>query len=285
MLFRSAHRGRHARIEGVEHDVGRHDRGHPRPDRRVEGRQLDRPKSIEVVSQDGKIVMTVQVRVSVTGEVLGTRRHPTPLHRPDQRRTARTDQRRIAPERARTDDRIRRVRVDVDHRGEVEVDPEAPLAADLSALEARLGGSDGEVQGLPMTRIAADLYEARFPLAAEGVALPAIRLDDDGTYPQTVSSGALSSEATLTVVRPRYVSESARHFNECFSLAWAQHLLDNREFVKMKGRFPSSDPRPGQDDVAFDSDEEERDLYQQDLHINAGGPKIQGIFEIGRAHV
>ena len=61
---------------------------------------------------------------------------------------------------------------------EVEVDPEAPLAADLSALEARLGGSDGEVQGLPMTRIAADLYEARFPLAAEGVALPAIRLDE-----------------------------------------------------------------------------------------------------------
>ena len=52
-------------------------------------------------------------------------------------------------------------------------------------------------------------------------------------------------------------------------LAWAQHLLDNREFVKMEGRFPSFDPRPGQDDVAYDSDEEERDLYQQDLHMNA----------------
>ena len=53
-------------------------------------------------------------------------------------------------------------------------------------------------------------------------------------------------------------------------LAWAQHLLDNREFVEMEGRFPSSDPRPGQDDVAYDSDEEERGLYQQDLHMNAG---------------
>ena len=53
-------------------------------------------------------------------------------------------------------------------------------------------------------------------------------------------------------------------------LAWAQHLLDNRAFVKAEGRFPSSDPRPGQDDAAYDSDEEERDLYQQDLHMNAG---------------
>ena len=28
-------------------------------------------------------------------------------------------------------------------------------------------------------------------------------------------------------------------------LAWAQHLLDNREFAKMGGRFPSSGPRSG----------------------------------------
>ena len=38
----------------------------------------------------------------------------------------------------------------------------------------------------------------------------------------------------------------------------------------MEGRFPSSDPRPGQGDVAYGSDEEERDLHQQDLHMNAG---------------
>ena len=53
-------------------------------------------------------------------------------------------------------------------------------------------------------------------------------------------------------------------------LAWAQHLLDSREFVQMKGRFPSPGSRSGQGDVAYDSDEEERDLYQQDLYMNAG---------------
>ena len=53
-------------------------------------------------------------------------------------------------------------------------------------------------------------------------------------------------------------------------LVWTQHLLDNREFVQMKGCFPSSGPRSGQGDVAYDSDEEERDLYQQDLYMNAG---------------
>ena len=47
-------------------------------------------------------------------------------------------------------------------------------------------------------------------------------------------------------------------------LAWVQHLLDNREFVKLGGRFPSCGPRPCQDDVAYVCDEEERDLYQQD---------------------
>ena len=36
-------------------------------------------------------------------------------------------------------------------------------------------------------------------------------------------------------------------------LAWMQHLLDNREFVQMTGRFPSSGPRSGQGGVAYDS--------------------------------
>ena len=53
-------------------------------------------------------------------------------------------------------------------------------------------------------------------------------------------------------------------------LAWTQHVLDNREFVQMSGRFPSSDPRSAKGDVSYDSDEEERDLYQQDLYMNAG---------------
>ena len=44
----------------------------------------------------------------------------------------------------------------------------------------------------------------------------------------------------------------------------------NGEFVQMKGRFPRSGPRSGQGGVAYDSDEEERDLYQQDLYMNSG---------------
>ena len=56
-------------------------------------------------------------------------------------------------------------------------------------------------------------------------------------------------------------------------LAWAQHLLDNREFVKMEGR---SELCSGQNEAAYDSDEEERDLYQQDLHMNAGRNRSGG---------
>ena len=52
--------------------------------------------------------------------------------------------------------------------------------------------------------------------------------------------------------------------------AWAQRLLDNRVFVHMKGRFPSSGPRSGKGDVAYDSDEEEHDLYQRVIYMNAG---------------
>ena len=87
---------------------------------------------------------------------------------------------------------------------------------------------------------------------------------------------ALADEETSTIQVAHHQSVARQKcklvadFGIQMHLAWAQHLLDNREFVKMEGRFPSSDPRPGQDDVAYDSDEEERDLYQQDLHMNAG---------------
>ena len=47
----------------------------------------------------------------------------------------------------------------------------------------------------------------------------------------------------------------------------------------MKGRFPSSGPRSGQGDVAYDSDEEERDLYQQDLYMNAGRNRHGGAIQ------
>ena len=46
-------------------------------------------------------------------------------------------------------------------------------------------------------------------------------------------------------------------------LTWARHLLDNREFVLVEGRHPSSDPNHGQDDAGYDSEEEERDWHHQ----------------------
>jgi uncharacterized membrane protein len=60
---------------------------------------------------------------------------------------------------------------------EVELEPDSPVAADLTGLEALLGEEEA-VQRRPMTRVAADRYQARFPLEAEGIALPAVRLDD-----------------------------------------------------------------------------------------------------------
>ena len=38
-------------------------------------------------------------------------------------------------------------------------------------------------------------------------------------------------------------------------LTWARQLLDNREFVLVKGRHPSSEPNHGQDDAGYDSEE------------------------------
>ena len=70
---------------------------------------------------------------------------------------------------------------------------------------------------------------------------------------------ALADEETSTIQVAHHQSVAMQKcklvadFRIQMHLAWAQHLLDNREFVKMEGRFPSSDPRPGQDDVAYDT--------------------------------
>ena len=81
---------------------------------------------------------------------------------------------------------------------------------------------------------------------------------------------ALADEETSTIQVAHHQSVARQKcklvadFGIQMHLAWAQHLLDNREFVKMEGRFPSSDPRPGQDDVAYDSDEEERMMEREE---------------------
>ena len=73
---------------------------------------------------------------------------------------------------------------------------------------------------------------------------------------------ALADEETSTIQVAHNQSVARQKFKLVadfgvrMHLAWAQHLLDNREFVQMKGRFPSSGARCGLGGVAHDSDEE-----------------------------
>ena len=62
----------------------------------------------------------------------------------------------------------------------------------------------------------------------------------------------LADEETSTIQVAHNQSDARKKcklvadFGVRMHLAWTQHLLDNREFVQMKGRFPSSGPRSGQ---------------------------------------
>ena len=85
---------------------------------------------------------------------------------------------------------------------------------------------------------------------------------------------ALADEETSTIQVPhhqsvaRQKSKLVADFGLMMHLTWARHLLDNREFVLVEGRHPSSDPNHGQDDAGYDSEEEERDLHHQDWGRN-----------------
>jgi Mg-chelatase subunit ChlD len=60
---------------------------------------------------------------------------------------------------------------------QVELDPDSPTAPDASQLVALLGLEDGSTLTRSFERISERLYEARFPLESEGIALPAISID------------------------------------------------------------------------------------------------------------
>ena len=68
----------------------------------------------------------------------------------------------------------------------------------------------------------------------------------------------------------RQKSKLVADFGLMMHLTWARQLLDNREFVLVEGRHPSSDPNHGRDDAGYDSEEEERDLHHQDMYMNGG---------------
>jgi len=60
----------------------------------------------------------------------------------------------------------------------VELDPEAPTQPDTSGFMARLSLANGSTVELPLEPLGADLFEARFPLEAEGIALGALRISE-----------------------------------------------------------------------------------------------------------
>ena len=85
---------------------------------------------------------------------------------------------------------------------------------------------------------------------------------------------ALADEETSTIQVPhhqsvaRQKSKLVADFGLMMHLTWARQLLDNREFVLVEGRHPSSDPNHGRDDAGYDSEEEERDLHHRDMYMN-----------------
>ena len=55
-----------------------------------------------------------------------------------------------------------------------------------------------------------------------------------------------------SVARQSQKSKLVADFGLMMHLTWARQLLDNREFVLVEGRHPSSDPNHGRDDAGHD---------------------------------
>ena len=92
-----------------------HDAGHPRLDRRPEGKQ----RLSEVARGGRKLEMRIDGRVAVAGKVLRTSGDAQALRTCDKGGNVPRDEARLRTERADADDRVPRIRVDVRNRGEV----------------------------------------------------------------------------------------------------------------------------------------------------------------------
>ncbi|MEM6750724.1 MAG: hypothetical protein AAF612_09665 [Planctomycetota bacterium] len=121
----------------VEHDVGRHDGGDAGVDGFDKRRQLAGLQLVDRVGHAREVVVAVDVGVAVAREVLGARRDALLLHAPDQGRAQLGHAVRVGAERAVADHRVRGVGVQVEHRGEVQVEAGGPqLAPDQTAQGA-----------------------------------------------------------------------------------------------------------------------------------------------------
>src|SRR5690606_19172126 len=101
--------------------VRRHDASHAGGDGVAEGHQLHRIQAGTVGEDDGELQVRVRLGVAVPGEVLGDGEHAAVLEPLDVRGDQRPGAPRVLAERARVDDGVRRIRVDVGDGGEGEV--------------------------------------------------------------------------------------------------------------------------------------------------------------------
>ena len=109
-------------IEGLEAHVRGHHRGQARAGGRDEGHQLHLPEPVRVVRQPGEGDVRVLRGVAMPGKVLHAARYAGALQRLRQGDAKAGHAARIPSEGAVADHRVLGVGVDVDDRGEVQVD-------------------------------------------------------------------------------------------------------------------------------------------------------------------
>ena len=115
-----------ARVETGQGDVGSHDRPRPGRDARPERRQLDPVEARPGMRDERQPAVRVDVGVAVPGKVLEGGHHAARLQAAHPGRGEARHHRRVLAERARVDDRVAGVVVDVGDRREVDVHAEGP---------------------------------------------------------------------------------------------------------------------------------------------------------------
>ncbi len=112
------------RVEGRHHHVRGHDRRDAFRDGGAERHQLDRLEPRPFVLDDRQRVVRIDVRIAVSGKVFAARRDARALQPAYDRATETRHGARGGGQRAIADDGVGLVRMDVEHRRVVEVDPD-----------------------------------------------------------------------------------------------------------------------------------------------------------------
>ncbi len=129
-------------VEGGNGQVPGHDRGNPRLDGRSERDEALPLQAIAIVMNHGKVDMGIDVGLSVPGKMLRGRQDPQALRTPDVGAPEFRDALRRIAERARVDDRVIRIGIEIEDRIQQEVDakgPRFPRGHVRLKLEVRFG--------------------------------------------------------------------------------------------------------------------------------------------------